>query len=150
MMLFVNQISRNVERRGPAEARQKEGNDRDILHRFHVIVSPNFTSPIVILWWARFVFQGIIEGLDRWELGFREFVTFGHIRIWIDSLCKNQIAVTRLFCCVVEFIATTYQQQRHKVVQECGKNWKVSIKRRFPTWKDRYFLPFSGVTRMSP
>ena len=122
MVLLVNRISKVLKDVGQQKDVRKKIMVMVILHRFHVIMSPNFTSPIVILWCVGFVFQGIIEGLDRWELGFREFFTSGHIQIWIDSLCKNQIAVTQLFRCVGEFIATTFQQQQQEVVQECGKN----------------------------
>ena len=124
MMLLVNRISEILKDVGQQKDIRKKIMVVVILHCFHVIVSPNFTSPIVILRCAGFVFQGIIEGLDRWELGFREFVTSGHIRIWIDSLCKNQITVTQLFCCVGKFIATTFLQQRHEVVEGCGKKLK--------------------------
>ena len=109
-MLFVNRISKILKDVGQRKDVRKKVVIVIILHYFHVIVRPNFTSLIVILGWTRFVFQGIIEVLDRWELGFREFVTSGHIRIWIDSLCKKQIAFAQLFCCVGKFIATTFQQ----------------------------------------
>ena len=88
-MLFVNRISKILKDVGQQKDVRKKVVIVIILHRFRVIVSPNFTSSILILGWAKFGFQSIIEGLDRWELGFREIVTSGHMRIWIDSFSKN-------------------------------------------------------------
>ena len=109
-MLLVNRISEILKEVGQQKDVRKKVMVVVILHRLHVIVSPNFTSPIVILRCAGFVFQGIIEGLDRWELGFRKFVGASHVGIGIDPLCKNQIVLAQLFCCMDEFIGTTFQK----------------------------------------
>jgi len=77
-MLLVNRISEVLKDVGQQKDVRKTIMVVVILHRFHVIVSPNLTRPIVILRCAGFVFQGIIEIFNRWELGFREFLGSGH------------------------------------------------------------------------
>jgi len=84
-MLFVNRIS---------EILKDVGQQKDVRKKVVVVVvsqSPNFTSPIVIPRCARFVFQGIIEIFNRWELRLRKFLGSGHVGTGIDPLCKNQL-----------------------------------------------------------
>jgi len=59
MMLLVNRISEVLIDVGQQKDVRKKIMVVVILHRFRIIVSPNFTSPIVILRRARFVFHGI-------------------------------------------------------------------------------------------
>ena len=88
-MLFVNRISEILKAVGQQKDVRKKVMVLVVSRRFLVIVRPNFTSPIVILRCARFVFQGIIEIFNRWELRFRKFLGSGHVGIGIDPLCKK-------------------------------------------------------------
>jgi len=78
MLLFVNRISEILKDVGQQKNVRKKVVIVIILHRFHVILCPNFTSPIIVFLRARFVFQGIIKCLDWREFHLREYLRSGH------------------------------------------------------------------------
>jgi len=57
---------------------------------------------------------------------------------------------SQMFNGVGKFLATTFQKQRQRFRGRWTGTEMISMKHILPTWKDRYFSPFSGVTRMSP
>ena len=70
MVLFVYRITKILKNVG----QQKNIGEKIVivinLHRFHVIMGPNFVCAIVILLRTRLVIQSIVKGLDGWELDF--------------------------------------------------------------------------------
>jgi len=87
----------------------------------NVEMRPDLLGSVVVLLSQRFVFQVVIETVDGRQSSLVEFLSVGHVGIWVYAFRKNHVVVPQVFDGFDEIFFSALKQQRYQFFQGRGQ-----------------------------